>query len=541
MQYFAYGCDRDGQNRQFIGPLSSWGKKAYDRESRCYSEVYIKKANKLYLKTMGVREMVKKMMGAILGICLLFSMTTVAFAEEGYAFDEISTAYSVLCGKVTEMSRGKIKLSKTSEHLWSENLAPKNSEYIILDTANFQEDELKKGDEIKVYFEYLMSDYAGQEENPEYAVKLLYYQKYGQKPTMADKTEFLQAIGILSGYKDGELHLDKNITRAEFTVLILKAYYEYGMNFPPKYNPEGKVPYPFQDVPEGHWAKNYIAYAYETGIIHGKSDTTFAPDESITIQDALVILLGAEAKGGYNRERFLERMNSLGGYPKGYVTNAWKYGLIEENSGEKIATRGDIVSILYNAYSHEVNVELIFVARKPVIYLYPERETDVNVKVNFGGAFTFTYPAYENEWNVTAKPNGDLLQNGVTYPYLFWEGNLQSYVPRLDEGFLVSREDTVAFLEDKLRIQGLNDKERADFITYWAPQLMKNEFNIIKFDSEAYTSAVSLNIDPQPDCVIRIFMVYQAANGKESIQEQELKPVERKGFTAVEWGGIGEE
>ena len=39
---------------------------------------------------------------------------------------------------------------------------------------------------------------------------------------------------------------------------------------------------------------------------------------------------------------------------------------------------------------------------KPVIYLYPEEELEVTVKLDYAGTLTCTYPAYNGEWNVTA-------------------------------------------------------------------------------------------------------------------------------------------
>ena len=46
---------------------------------------------------------------------------------------------------------------------------------------------------------------------------------------------------------------------------------------------------------------------------------------------------------------------------------------------------------------------------KPVIYLYPETETDVCVRLTLDGALTCTYPAYPAEgWRVRAQPDGTL-------------------------------------------------------------------------------------------------------------------------------------
>lgn len=48
-------------------------------------------------------------------------------------------------------------------------------------------------------------------------------------------------------------------------------------------------------------------------------------------------------------------------------------------------------------------------------------------------------------------------------------------LPEPDSGFVVAREDAVSFLEGKLAQLGLNDREAADFITYWAPRIRAHE------------------------------------------------------------------
>ena len=45
---------------------------------------------------------------------------------------------------------------------------------------------------------------------------------------------------------------------------------------------------------------------------------------------------------------------------------------------------------------------------KPVIYLYPEAETDVTVRLDYAGDLTCTYPAYDGAWRVAAAPDGTL-------------------------------------------------------------------------------------------------------------------------------------
>ena len=88
---------------------------------------------------------------------------------------------------------------------------------------------------------------------------------------------------------------------------------------------------------------------------------------------------------------------------------------------------------------------------KPVIYLYPEEETSVTVRLDYDGELTTTYPAYENGWTVTAAPDGTLTgAAGQTYNYLYWEGVSDGDYD-FSEGVCVAGEDTAAFLEGPWR------------------------------------------------------------------------------------------
>ena len=175
---------------------------------------------------------------------------------------------------------------------------------------------------------------------------------------------------------------------------------------------------------------------------------------------------------------------------------------------------------------------------KPVIYLYPESVTDVEVLLTLDGSLGFTYPEYGNGWRVTAYPDGTLVNraDGAEYGYLFWEG--EAY-PGFDmsEGFVVAGGDTAAFLREKLAFMGLSPKEYNDFIVYWAPLMRDNAYNLISFQGGAYTDIAKLEVSPAPDSMLRVFMAFRALEGPADITEQELAPFERTGFTVVEWGG----
>ena len=174
---------------------------------------------------------------------------------------------------------------------------------------------------------------------------------------------------------------------------------------------------------------------------------------------------------------------------------------------------------------------------KPVIYLYPEEETDVRIELDFNGELASTYPAYNGAWNVTAKPDGTLLgEDGREYYCLFWEGT--SYVNyKIEQGFVVPGTETEKFLEESLRALGLTDKEANEFIIYWLPRMEHNSYNLISFLGEQYTDNAALHVSPAPDSVLRVFMVFKALDEPVSIAPQELEGIERNGFTHVEWGG----
>lgn len=174
---------------------------------------------------------------------------------------------------------------------------------------------------------------------------------------------------------------------------------------------------------------------------------------------------------------------------------------------------------------------------KPVIYLYPTEETDVRVTLDYDGVLTAAYPAYDGGWCVTARPDGTLTDaSGREYYCLFWEGAGGTQYD-FSRGFCVAGSDTAAFLEDALRQLGLTDKEANEFLIYWLPRMEGNAWNLIAFQSDAYTEAARLTIDPAPDTLLRVFMAWKPLEKAVDIAPQTLTAPERRGFTAVEWGG----
>ena len=175
---------------------------------------------------------------------------------------------------------------------------------------------------------------------------------------------------------------------------------------------------------------------------------------------------------------------------------------------------------------------------KPVIYLYPETETEVSVKLDFNGQITSTYPQYDDGWTVMAQPDGTLTDpvTGREYYCLFWEG-ISNVEYDLSAGFVVPGHETEAFLEDALAKLGLTDREANEFIIYWLPRMEGNPYNLISFQTDTYTDNATLEIDPAPDTVLRVFMAWKPLEAPMKVQPQELTAPLRSGFAVVEWGG----
>lgn len=93
------------------------------------------------------------------------------------------------------------------------------------------------------------------------------------------------ALGAISGYDDGLFRPDNNITRAEFTTLLVKAMIKSGL-------------ITLQDgivIPDtkGHWAQEYISSAVSYGIVSGYDDDTFGPNDLISREQMAVMAVKA--------------------------------------------------------------------------------------------------------------------------------------------------------------------------------------------------------------------------------------------------------
>lgn len=150
----------------------------------------------------------------------------------------------------------------------------------------------------------------------------------------------VSANEVFIGYEDGTFRPHEEITRAEFTVALLRY-----MNI----EPSDTTVSAFSDVDADYWAAGYINAAAQIGAVHGTDPGIFSPEETVTAEQALKIVTVVR---GFTDKIDIEES---GGYPYAYYNLGYELGLmdyIDDNDDfEYHLTRSDAAQIIYNASS----------------------------------------------------------------------------------------------------------------------------------------------------------------------------------------------
>lgn len=217
----------------------------------------------------------------------------------------------------------------------------------------------------------------------------------------------------------------------------------------------------------------------------------------------------------------------------------------------------------------EFDLKLMGGCGKPVVYLYPEKPTDVHLSFASPVILNTNIPSYHDGWLVRANPNGTLvdLQPQYTdcskidsmkfgseyagtacrtnsYPYIYWTGkSVERSYPKVSGGWIVEKGMLAAFIQDKLNTMGLTKKESDDMISYWIPKMSEKNapyYQIGFIQTQDMNSFIPMNVSPKPDSVLRVFLDWKALNSKplQNLVPQQLEKFTRNGFTYVEWGGL---
>ncbi|MFT4601859.1 MAG: hypothetical protein ACI857_002044 [Arenicella sp.] len=273
-------------------------------------------------------------------------------------------------------------------------------------------------------------------------------------------------------------------------------------------------------VPKGFCLVEGYAYSYSVGVANGKVSTLDGLYHTRTDSAGKYALLipSTDTSIFFFKSKFSEVV-------------VWSYKFQSQH----------YVNLNFNSSS---NSEMI-ISSKPVIYLYSDKEIDVSLDLNYHGNLTFTYPKLDDAWQVSVDKEG-IEYEGKKYPYLFWEGesdqlNFSISEDKSIDGEFVARNNVVSFLETKLNELGFNQTERADFISFWGPRMVKSEYILVQFviDEDYEKQIAELNVTPTPDAARRVYMFFSPSSEKQNIvtNPQSFEGFDRNGFTLLEWGG----
>ena len=148
----------------------------------------------------------------------------------------------------------------------------------------------------------------------------------------------MAALDLLKGYEDGSFGPDKTITRAEFAAVVVRMF---GMEDAAA---GAAAATNFTDVPATHWAAGYVKIANQKEIILGYGDGTFGPDDEVTYEQAVKMLVCAL---GY-APMFADVADA---YPTAYMAQANTLGMTVGATGKigDKATRAIVARLAYNA------------------------------------------------------------------------------------------------------------------------------------------------------------------------------------------------
>ena len=155
----------------------------------------------------------------------------------------------------------------------------------------------------------------------------------------ADVVDTLVSLGIIEGFEDGSFQPNATVTRAQMAKMIYVL--RTGKSDASAYNDDKTS---FTDI-GSHWARGYIKYCQSLGIIAGKSNTIFAPNATVTAQEAakmLLVTLGYDAtKAGLVGTNWAAKTNAL----------ADENGLLEDvnTSFTSACPRQYAAQLIYNA------------------------------------------------------------------------------------------------------------------------------------------------------------------------------------------------
>ncbi|WP_127533480.1 S-layer homology domain-containing protein [Paenibacillus kobensis] len=164
------------------------------------------------------------------------------------------------------------------------------------------------------------------------------------QPSTQQKFDALKEQGIFTGYPDGSAGLDKNMTRAQFAVVLKRVNNLENAAAASKY----------VDVPAKHWAIGEIGAVTKASLMQGVGANKFDPNGNVTIEalaTTLVRALDLEPVEGAT-------VAGASAWAAGYVQAALDAKIIPSATNYKAAaTRGQLVDATYAFVGGVVSVK----------------------------------------------------------------------------------------------------------------------------------------------------------------------------------------
>lgn len=184
---------------------------------------------------------------------------------------------------------------------------------------------------------------------------------------------------------------------------------------------------------------------------------------------------------------------------------------------------------------------------KPAVYLYPIGRQLVNVKVFPKGELSYADPVYDKEkgWTVWAEPGGN-LESGIwnmeskKYNYLYYESKLfDAEIKKPEMGWVVKMDGVEGLFNEILPELGLNNREQADFMSYWLGKLPESSYYFVGLvDKDQRDFLEVLEVNPKPDTSIRFSLYFEPLDSDKEVTKPVINTQAREGFTLVDWGGM---
>lgn len=268
-----------------------------------------------------------------------------------------------------------------------------------------------------------------------------------ENASYSDAISTLSAFGIIRGYEDGTFKPNQNVTRAEFTAMLMRTLNQDGIGNTSAAN------LPFSDVSDDNtdisWAIPNIDTAYGAGYINGYEDGTFRPSDNVLYEEAVKMIVCAL---GYGTGISVD----VDPWYANYMAQAAQIGITQNASSlgtaGSPATRACIAQLLYDA----MDVDLVknnTLSQDTILSDYWKCEKNVGV-ISANGITSLDSPDInlrDDEIQIYAKePDSN---NYETYTYRTTDTTLKNYLGYQVEFYYVDnradvRELKVAVLQN---------------------------------------------------------------------------------------------